>query len=617
MIYTFDREPFPPTRLDLQAHPRLHFRLDGKHPFGGSQHQKIIVVDDKVAFAGGIDLAKRRWDTSHHLLNDPRRVGPDGKPYPPHHDVQMAVDGPAAAALGELARERWRRATGEKISRPPVLPGDPWPPVLEPDLTDIDVAIARTEPAYRGNQEVREVEALYLDAIAAAQKYIYIENQYFTSVAVGKALAARLREEDGPEILLVLPLKRYGWLEEYTLGLLRSRLVRKLQREDRFHRLRLYYPFVEGLKRGCENVHAKVFIADDAFVRVGSANLNNRSMGLDSECDLAVEVAKERNVEQAIMLFRNRLLADHLGMTAEEVSETIEAEGSLIKGVEVLRKRVSDHNFEPLHLDVPEWMDEIIPPNVILDPPRPLDPEKLVAHFISEEGTKIGYQHFKGLFIAFLFLLGIAGVWQWTPLPLLSGQALFEEMASFHPLTTFSLVAVAYVIGSIFFVPVTILIFLTMILFKSLNGFFYALLGVHLAALSLYGVGRLVGRDTVRRVSGSFMRSLNRSSGFRETPRAAIANLLPLSPFTVVNLVAGASRVRLRAFLLGTLFGLTPGIIGIAFLAHRMKIAVRHPGIENAVALFAVALGMLILFLGFHRTASRRRSSKKMKLENN
>jgi phosphatidylserine/phosphatidylglycerophosphate/cardiolipin synthase-like enzyme len=127
------------------THRRVHFRLDSRCPLAGSHHQKIVVVDDKVAFVGGMDIASARWDTPMHLVEDSRRIDPWGRPYPPHHDVQLAVDGEAAAALGDLARERWRLATGRAVPRRQGK-RDPWPRELDPDARDVDVAFARTSP---------------------------------------------------------------------------------------------------------------------------------------------------------------------------------------------------------------------------------------------------------------------------------------------------------------------------------------------------------------------------------------------------------------------------------------------------------------------------------------
>jgi phosphatidylserine/phosphatidylglycerophosphate/cardiolipin synthase-like enzyme len=126
MLYAFEREALPLYRLGLRTRPRVHFRLDGRHPLGASHHQKLVVVDDALAFVGGFDLTSNRWDTRAHRPRDDRRVDPGFSEYGPFHDVQLAVDGDVARALGELARERWRRATGERLD-PPEARHDPWP----------------------------------------------------------------------------------------------------------------------------------------------------------------------------------------------------------------------------------------------------------------------------------------------------------------------------------------------------------------------------------------------------------------------------------------------------------------------------------------------------------
>src|SRR6185503_13569479 len=101
---------------------------------------------------GGLDLTRKRWDTSDHCAEHPERLC-DGVPYAPFHDVMMAVDGYAAEYLGELARERWRRATG-KMLRPTRCLSSPWPAELSPDVVDVDVAISRTVAAYEGQDAV-------------------------------------------------------------------------------------------------------------------------------------------------------------------------------------------------------------------------------------------------------------------------------------------------------------------------------------------------------------------------------------------------------------------------------------------------------------------------------
>ena len=113
-------------------------------PLGSSQHQKIVVIDNAVAFVGGLDLTIRRWDTSEHLAEHPLRRDPDGKPYPPFHDVQCMVEGEAAAALGEIAAARWA-AAGCTVEGCEPVKGDRWPASVPAGARQIPAAIARTE----------------------------------------------------------------------------------------------------------------------------------------------------------------------------------------------------------------------------------------------------------------------------------------------------------------------------------------------------------------------------------------------------------------------------------------------------------------------------------------
>jgi phospholipase D1/2 len=304
MVYALERELFPIIKFNRTNHRRIHFRLDGQHPVGASHHRKIVVVDDKLAYVGGIDLTRMRWDTPEHLPNDPRRVDPLGRAYRPFHDVQMAVDGEAAERLGQMFRDRWEVVTGESLAPPEKGEKDPWPSFLRPDVEDVPVAIARTEPGDGVSSPVREVEALCLDGIAAARSHIYIESQFLTSSSIERALSARLKERDCPEILIVLPLRPSNWLENSTLGILQKRLIERLRMGDEFKRLRFVYPVVPGLGEGeYLNLHSKVMVVDDALALVGSSNFTNRSMGVDSECDLAIEAHGNPRIAEVLPVF--------------------------------------------------------------------------------------------------------------------------------------------------------------------------------------------------------------------------------------------------------------------------------------------------------------------------
>lgn len=317
-------------------HKQITFKLDGAHPRGASHHQKIVVIDDALAFCGGIDMTADRWDTRDHAPDHPGRRRPTTRRrYEPWHDATMALDGEAARALGELARERWQVAGGKPL--PALTPEeDIWPKDLEPQFRDVTIGIARTRGAWNDREEVRENEALFLDLIRSAKRFIYAENQYFASRVIAEAIAARLKEPDGPEFVIVNPDTANGWLEEEVMGPARALLMRSLAKIDTYGRFRIYTPVNEA----GENiyVHAKITIVDDRVIRVGSSNMNNRSMGFDSECDVAIDSDHDGNGHAAptIAAIRANLMAEHLGVEDAEVQRMLAETGSLIATIERL-----------------------------------------------------------------------------------------------------------------------------------------------------------------------------------------------------------------------------------------------------------------------------------------
>jgi len=589
LIYALERDFLPLYELRWRSHRDLHVRMNDRHPPGASQHEKIVAVDDAIAFAGGMDLGKWRWDTPAHTAFDPRRTDPDGKPYPPFHDVQVLVDGDAARALAERARERWARAGGHRLEPVAVNGHDPWPPGVSPDLRDVRVAIVRTEPAYDGAAEVREVQQLYLDAIAAAERWIYVENQYLTSSAIGDALAARLEAPRGPEVVLVLPQQSGGWLEQKTMDVLRARLLRRLRAADHHGRLRVYYPKVPGLAAGlCLNVHAKLMVVDDRLLRVGSANLSNRSMGLDTECDLAIE-AEDEDTAGVIAGFRNRLLAEHLGVEPGRVAAALQAHSSLVAAVEDLRGGA--RSLDLLEGEVPESLDREVPESALIDPERPLDPDILADRLVHEEERGPARRRILGAVGTLVALLALAAAWRWTPLgEWLDASALAAWAQEFrgHPAAPAVTLAV-FVLGGLTSAPVTVLIVVTALVFGPWLGFAYAMLGSLLSAAVTYGAGRVLGRDTVRRLAGERINRLSRRLGRRGITTMAAVRLIPIAPFTIVNLVAGASHIGFRDYLLGTALGMLPGVAALTVFADRLASVLERPA-PGTVALFVVVV---------------------------
>jgi phospholipase D1/2 len=360
-----------------QPHARIRFHYDSNCPFGAAFHQKIVVIDGALAFCGGMDFTTGRWDTPAHAARDPRRanVG-EIEPYDPVHDTMLAVDSGAAHALLDIARQRWRIATGRAL---PVTPADrdAWPQSVTATFRDVEVGAARTVPAHEPSRTaaVTEVENLYLDMIAAARRYIYIENQYFTARTLGDALAARLAEVDGPEIIVVTRLSSSGWLEAPTMSALRTVLLRKLRAADTQGRFQAWFPTVQG---ECCDVHSKLMLVDDQWLRVGSANFASRSMGLDTECDLVIAACGSEEARAGMITARNALLAEHLGVAPGDLEKAIEAAGSLGGAVTYLAQD-SGRTLRPF-----EYLDDPSAAVVALaegmaDPERPVGLDELIA----------------------------------------------------------------------------------------------------------------------------------------------------------------------------------------------------------------------------------------------
>jgi phosphatidylserine/phosphatidylglycerophosphate/cardiolipin synthase-like enzyme len=316
---------------------RIHFAVDGAHPIGSVHHQKIFVIDDAVAFCGGIDLTADRWDNRAHG-HDSHRRRTLGRSYGPRHDVGAAVDGAAARALGEQAVARWHTATGQSLA-PVEAKHTAWPSKLQPTIRDVDVGIARTLPELDDRREVREVEALNLAAIAAARHTIFLENQYLAARDLVDALAARLKEADGPEIVIVLARRGNNALERQTMDSARHRLIQVLWEADEHRRLGIYWPVTDG--DAPIYVHSKVLVVDDRLLRIGSSNLNNRSMGFDSECDVAIEAdshsSDQNDLRRQITGVRDQLVTEHLGVSIDEFDAAMSDGRSLLKTIEALR----------------------------------------------------------------------------------------------------------------------------------------------------------------------------------------------------------------------------------------------------------------------------------------
>ncbi len=591
MIYALDREWLPTSRPDFIRHRRLFYQADGQHPVGASHHQKIVVIDDSIGFTGGLDLTKSRWDTSAHTRDDARRVDADGKPYAPFHDVQMMVSGEAAGALGELARLRWLNATGQRLpaSRPRPVE-DLWPARILPDVEQSSIGILRTQPVYEKQVEIREIQQAYLDGIKRARTSIYIESQYFSAQVIGRALASRLTEPEGPDVVLVLRHDCDGWLERQLMDGMRARLLKELELADHYGRLRVYAPTVPGTG-GAEKVqvHSKVLIVDEEFVCLGSANVSNRSMGFDTECNLALDSRGQPGLRSVIASLRNRLVGEHLGVEPDLVGERINGLGSLIGAIEALRggnRSLEDGCFDTCDAGVAHIADHLL-----VDPERPVAAADVLGTFVHErEREKIGRRLVMAVSVV-AALGALAAAWRWTPLAAaVNIETLVGALEALGrgPLGFVTLLS-GFIAGGFLAVPITLLIAVTVIAYGPWYGAPFALAGSLLSAIGLFSLGRALGRYRVQRWAGRHVAHLSHRLGERGLWAMFMVRILPIAPFSVVNLVAGSTTLSFRDFILGSALGLSPGILVTATIVNRLEEVVRKPS-PLAVALLALLI---------------------------
>lgn len=604
-IYLPNREPLPRLWFWLRTRNRTHFHFAGRIPLGASHHQKMVVVDDRIAFIGGIDITAGRWDDSRHRPEHPLRRHPNGSEYGPVHEVQLAVDGAAAVALSALAREEVTFQSGIHLGdpAPAARETDLWPAALEPALRDASVAIARTRGRYDGRDPVREIEALYRDQIAAARELIYIENQYLTSHVICTALCERLQEPDGPSVVIFTTREQSGWLEQRTMGVLRVEFIRRLRAADRHGRAGIFVPVADRDGRCAISVHAKLMIIDDEQLRVGSANLSNRSMGLDNEADALVAVAPDDAPGRAaIRAQREALVCEHLQIEAGELQNAMTEHGSLLAVLQALGERcpieVLDVEADPIDFAVtPDWID--------IDEP-PVD--RLAEEVIPEELDQDVAPAWKRLAISVAAFAGLAALWIWGPLSAwfdldrLGTWVIDVQRSEFPLLWTFGV----FVAGALLMLPLTLLTAAAVFVLGFGAGAGIAYAGAMLAGSVGFLVGRYAWRGHVEHLTGRRYRRVSRAIGRRGLLTVVTLRFLPIAPFSLVNMIAGATRIGWRDYLLGSALGLGVTTLSVAVAAEQVIRAVREPSPATSV-LAALALGLILAAVVALRQLVRRR----------
>jgi phosphatidylserine/phosphatidylglycerophosphate/cardiolipin synthase-like enzyme/uncharacterized membrane protein YdjX (TVP38/TMEM64 family) len=610
VLYALERELLPALALHWNTPSQVELCLDDEVPLGASHHQKIVVVDDRLAFSGGLDLTIRRWDTPSHSPTNPHRVDPGDVPYLPFHDVQMVVDGEAAGALADLFRARWARGACEDL--PPRKPPSPdsvdlWPNSVTPDLRNIRVGIARTQAAWEDEPEVREVERLFETMIDRAERCIYIENQFYTNLNLAARLAERMLVNPELQVVMLGPRTHHTWLEHRTMLAGRIRFMTLLRQAGVAGRVRMLFPQV-GQQRAPQAdvmVHAKVMIVDDRFLRIGSANLCNRSMATDTECDLVVEGTDE-TTRAGIRRVRDRMLAEHLGVKTDQVA-ALAREGNLFRALDQLHSR--KRRLLPIvdgELAEGEGVPQI---EAVADPRRPIGPGALLADFDADEppagsgGMALWLRI--ALVVAPMVILGVA--WRYTPLSDLMNPSTFsasmEAGGAFGPLLALGL----FMLLGLLAFPVNVLIVATAAAFGLWPGLLYAAVGAMVSAVVTYLVGRRMGTGLLRKIIGPRINRVSRSIAANGILAVTMVRLMPVAPFTLVNLVAGAIRIPMLDYVIGTALGLLPGLLLMTALGDRLLRIVTEPSLTDILGFIVVLVCWGALSFGLQGLIKRLR----------
>ena len=314
------------------------------HPIE-SLHQKTVVVDGSHAFVGGIDMLIEldgdydRWDTHLHHYGSPLRSNADNRSPHNWHDVHALIEGPAAGDVERNFRQRWNDVAERHNQLAPemIVPVHPVPPSQEEAHSLVQVARTIPSRTYQFAPDgIDGIARLYSSALGNAERFIYLENQYFwlypylTPFALAVKLALPQTESPdmrrnirklaealrrGATVVIVLPDHPNVGRVFTDAGL--QRLREEAPEAAREGRIRAFC-----LATGAEvdgevayrpiYVHAKVAIVDDVWTTVGSANLNNRGMRDDTEMNVAVlDPALARDL-------RLLLTAEHLGLVTED-----------------------------------------------------------------------------------------------------------------------------------------------------------------------------------------------------------------------------------------------------------------------------------------------------------
>jgi uncharacterized membrane protein YdjX (TVP38/TMEM64 family) len=335
---------------------------------------------------------------------------------------------------------------------------------------------------------------------------------------------------------------------------------------------------------------------------------------MDTECDLTFQAGGDPRLAATMRNVRNQLLGEHLGASPRQVHAATMRSGALNGAIRSLQ---SEHR-SLRRLEVEAWSEGAISVAALADPEKPVALDRMIDGFAPNVNVESG-RALRAFASMIAIVAGLTLLWKFTPLSdrvnAESAIAMAHAFASrpWAPLA----VMLAYTPACLVLFPRPLITLFAIIAFGSVTGLAYALGGILIAALATYWIGRSLDRAKVRRFAGPKLNRVSELLRTRGLLAVTILRLVPVAPFAVGSMVAGAIRVKVWHYLLGTVLGMLPGTLALTVFGTQIEESVRGTGGINYWVLGGAALALAAICAGalkwadafFARRDERRRTA--------
>ncbi|MFN2311878.1 MAG: VTT domain-containing protein [Spirochaetia bacterium] len=566
-----------------------------------SRHEKYVIVDDVLAFIGGIDLTHNRWDTEQHAATHEGRVNPAGESYTPYHDMQVALSGPIVHDLYTVAAHDLELHGEWSPVEQPL-----WPEGLEVDARKVPVMLALTRS--NPNPELdntRQIKDAYHVMINNASKFIYIEDQYFSSDSVTQALSQQLQREDGPEVIVIMARELPDALGRLTMGVNASMHLARLMESDLYGRLGVFNMVSPDDPNVDVKVHSKLMIVDGRYLTIGSANINQRSFNFDLEANIILD-SQGSDTPGFVQELEDRVLAQRAGLNVGEwLNEVRQNAGSKCRA---MHERV--HNWDGLQQGRNFLAPGTVPHEVMdyFDMAHAPQPESVLHKLARSSALELSSRAKKVILsvavvvglIGAVFLLSRTDIRAALDININFDEVMrgIDSINDNRPVTAGLLTVGIFWLAISMFVTIAVPIVFFSAVHGPWLGILYSIIGVLSGAAIYYTLG-LVLHDSKRLGK---VRAVRRAKEQLEkikpygTWAVAISRMVPTGPFLVVNFVTGAVGFTPRQFVAGSLIGLLPGIFALSLFGEAIRNVFTDPDLVSVgVFILMVAAYFLIV----------------------